>query len=92
MYEKDESMVGRGIAGEYVLVPIRQNVAELDCIYSVNEVGTLIWKLLDEMDTVDDIISSLVEEYNIDRIQAERDLKDFLTQLETIGAIKRKEV
>ena len=39
--------MARQIAGEYILVPIRQSAGEVESIYTLNEVGTRIWELLD---------------------------------------------
>ncbi|MBI2859305.1 MAG: PqqD family protein [Chloroflexi bacterium] len=86
-YEKDTTMVTREIAGEMILVPIRQNVGDLQCIYTLNEVGARIWKLLDEKGTLADIVSTLVTEYEVEREQAEADMTGFLAEMESIGAM-----
>ena len=44
---KQDNFVTREIAGETIIVPIRSHVADLDSIYTLNEVGTLIWSLVD---------------------------------------------
>jgi hypothetical protein len=44
-FVKDLSMVFRIIGGQCLLVPIRQNVADLESIYVLNEVGGYIWEL-----------------------------------------------
>ena len=44
---RNENFVFRHIVEEMVLVPIRQNVAELDSIYTLNELGAFIWEHLD---------------------------------------------
>ena len=86
-YHKNSSMVARRVADEVILVPIRQNVGDLQCIYTLNEVGARIWELLDTEATMADIASALSKEYKVEQVQAEADLVDFLAQLESIGAI-----
>lgn len=86
-YRKNPSMVARKVAEEFVLVPIRQNVANLQCIYTLNEVGAHIWELLDRKLTVSDIVSTICEEYEVEQAEAEADVADFLGNLESIGAI-----
>jgi len=46
-YEKEANMVAREIAGETILVPIRQSAADLQCMYSLNAMGSRIWELID---------------------------------------------
>ena len=45
-FKKDPNMVSRKIADEVILVPIRQNVGDLESIYTLNEVATRIWELM----------------------------------------------
>jgi hypothetical protein len=89
-YDKDSSMVGRKIADEYILVPVRQNVGDLQCMYTLNGVGARIWELVNGHNTVDDITSTIVREYEVETPQAKADVIEFLGQMKEIGAIKEK--
>ena len=86
-YDKDPAMVSRQIAGELILVPIRQNVGDLQCMYTLNQIGSRIWDLLTGGKAVEDIVSVLTQEYEVESEQAEADVADLLSQLEDIGAI-----
>jgi len=86
-YKRDESMIGRKIADELILVPTKQNVADIQCIYTLNELGGRIWELINGSTSVEAIVSVLTQEYEVETEQAEADLKDFLNQLEQIGAV-----
>lgn len=86
-YQKDESMVTRKIADEVILVPVKQNVADMQCMYTLNEVGSRIWELINGGTDVKVIASTLAQEYKIEAGQAENDILDFLKQLEKIGAV-----
>ena len=46
-FSKEDNCVTREIAGETIIVPIKGRVGDLDSIYTLNEVGTLIWQLID---------------------------------------------
>ena len=87
-YEKDPSIVHRNIAGEAILVPIRRNVADMESIYTLDEVGAFIWELIDSQKTVGDVKAAILNEYEIAPEEAEADLLEFLQQLQAIGAIK----
>jgi hypothetical protein len=87
VYKKSESIVSRRIGDEYILVPIRQDVGDLESIYTLNETGALIWELTDGKTQVSQIKEKIVEEFEVDPEQAEQDLKEHLQQLEGIQAI-----
>lgn len=88
-YEKDPSIVHRNIAGEAILVPIRQNVADLESIYTLDEVAARIWELIDGQRRVEEIRDAIVEEYEVSPDVAEADLVEFVQQLEEIGGVRR---
>jgi coenzyme PQQ biosynthesis protein PqqD len=87
-FTKDPSMVYRKIADECLLVPIRQNVADMESIYVLNEVGGRIWELLDGQRTVAGIRDVLVSEFEASPQQVEADVLEFLQKLREIGGVK----
>lgn len=82
-------MVFRKIEGEVVLVPIRNNVGDLQSIYTLNEVAGRIWELLDGKNSETDIASILTSEFEVTPEQAGADVADFLREMEHVGAIVR---
>lgn len=90
VYKKSDSVVSRKIADEFILVPISQNVADLQNIYSLNEVATRIWELIDGKMKVREIKDKIIEEFEVTPEEAEKDITNFLRQLETVGALRRK--
>ena len=87
-FVKEDDYVTREIAGETIIVPIRSHVADLDSIYTLNEVGTLIWGLLDGQTPVHRMVAAVTEEYDTESERAEKDVIDFLESLETAGLIR----
>ena len=82
--------VTREIAGETVVVPIRSGVGDLDSIFTLNEVGATIWRLIDGTRTADDIALAVVEAFEVEPEQARRDVEEFLASLTEAGMIDRK--
>jgi hypothetical protein len=41
-YKRNENFVFRQIENETILVPIKDNVGDMNCIYNLNEVGAFI--------------------------------------------------
>jgi hypothetical protein len=89
-YKKNDMMVGRKIADEFILVPIRQNAGDLQCMYSLNGVGARIWELIDGHASVEEITSTIVREYEVETPQAKADVVEFLAQMKEIGAVVEK--
>ena len=88
VYKKSDSIVFRKIADEFILVPIRQNVGDLESIHTLNEVAARIWELIDGKKKAREIKDKIVEEFEITPQKAEKDLIEYLKQLEKIEAIK----
>ena len=80
-------MVYRRIADEYILVPIRQQVADLNCIYTLNEIGALIWELIDGKSNIKQILKNITASYDVEEEAAKDDLISFISQLLKIKAI-----
>ncbi len=87
-FAKDPSIVSRNIAGEQILVPIRQKAGEIESIFTLNEVASRIWELLDGKKQVKEIKNAIVEEFEVSPKEAEEDLLKFLQQLEEAGAVR----
>ena len=88
IYRQDPSIVSRDIAGETILVPVRQNVGDMESIYTLNETAALAWTLIDSENTLEEIRDQIVEEYAVDEDEASQDLLELIEQLEEIGAVE----
>lgn len=89
VFVKSEAIVSRQIDDEAILVPIQNNIGDLESIYNLNEVGARIWELLDGKNTVQSIISIITHEFEVSETQAEDDTMGFIRQLAKIGAIEK---
>ncbi len=87
IYRKDPSIVARQIAGEMILVPIRQNVGDLESIYLLNETAMFAWQLFDGTHTLGDIREQISQEFEVDGEQAGEDLVELVAHLEKVGAL-----
>lgn len=87
-YTKDPNIVSRKIADEFILVPIKQKAGEVNSIYTMNEVGSRIWELIDGEKPLSEIRDVLVNEFEVNTEEAEEDLIEFFQKLEQIGAVK----
>jgi hypothetical protein len=75
------SIVTRKTGNEYVLVPITNNIADMNSVYTLNETGAFIWEQIDGKRSVEDIITVLTTEYDIDFKNAEADVFSFVENM-----------
>jgi hypothetical protein len=75
------SVVTTRTGNEYVLVPIANNIADMNSMYTLNETGAFIWELIDGKRTVGEIISELVKEFDIDNDTASADVISFIDDM-----------
>jgi hypothetical protein len=56
--------------------------------YGLNPVGTRVWNLVQQSRSVSEIRDALLEEYDVDAQQCERDLLDLLEKMREQGLIE----
>jgi hypothetical protein len=86
-FAREPSIVSRQIAGESILVPIRQRAGEVESIYTLNEVAAWAWELIDGHRQAAEIRDLIVAEFEVGPEEAGADLVEFLQQLESVGAV-----
>jgi hypothetical protein len=86
-YGKNPHIVSRPIGDEFILVPVRHDVADLEAIYTLAGTGVRIWELMDGELTGHELRDRIVEEFDVTREDAEEDLIQFLRQLEEINGV-----
>jgi hypothetical protein len=82
---RSRAVVSRVVGGETLIVPIRGKVGDLASIYSFNETGTLVWRLLETPRTLAELIADVAQEYNVERPRAEQDVKQFVNDVLSVG-------
>jgi len=70
-------VVARRVAGEYLLVPVRSGAAQMDFIFTANE----IFRQLDGSHDGRAIARQLTREFDVDEERAQRDVVEFLRAL-----------
>lgn len=56
--------------------------------YGLNDVGTFIWKLLEEPRTIEAICEEVTAEYDVENKQCEEDIKQMLSDLAAKGLVR----
>ena len=79
-YRKTGRYIYRNIAGEGVLVPVRDGICNLENMLLLNETSTAIWELIRDNETVDEetLINRITEAYEVEKNTAQADLKELI--------------
>jgi hypothetical protein len=75
------SVVTRKTGNEYILVPVANNIADMNSIFTLNETGAFIWEQIDGKRNIEEIIFALTAEYDIDKETASGDLFMFIDNM-----------
>jgi hypothetical protein len=89
VFTRSDRIVGRRIAGEYVLVPLVGRGADADFIYTLNRVAAAMWESLDGKATGEDVVRRVVGQFEVDESRAGRDYLELMETLESIDAVHR---
>jgi hypothetical protein len=82
VYSPSEDVVAREIEGELIIVPLVAGMGDLeDELYTLNDTGKAIWKLLDGRATLDGVVAALAELYDAPPGEIERDVRGLVDEL-----------
>lgn len=87
-YVRNPDFIFRKIVEEIILVPIVQDVANMDCVYALNEVGASLWTKLEHPLNKSKLKQAILEEYDTEPDVVEADLEVFLASMLEAGAIR----
>ena len=92
VYCPSGEVVFRTIADETILVPISGNLANMERIFTLNEVGASIWRLMDGKRSVEEILRELILEFDVAEDQLAGDLAEFVEQLKRSDLIVEQSI
>lgn len=82
-----KELIKRDIAGDTILVPVGKSVLENNGLYALNEVASFIWDILPVVNTQEEIVKKLLDEYDIDEKTAREDCEVFLQKLKEMNIL-----
>ena len=75
------NIVSRKTGTEYVLIPVTNNIADMNSVFTMNETGAFIWEEIDGKRSVGDLVKLLMEEYEVDYETAAADVSVLIDQM-----------
>jgi hypothetical protein len=80
-FVRNQEVVSRKIEGELIIVPIRRGVGDLNSLYTLNPVGSVLWDFLTEGHTIGEMVQRICDEFEVTTKQAKQDIEEFLGSL-----------
>lgn len=87
VYKRADDVICRQVGHESILVPISNNVGNLDYIFTLSPVAARIWELLDGSRSVAEIVDTLCAEYDVEREQAAADTAELVADLMEVSLL-----
>lgn len=77
----------RTIAGDSVLIPTGETALKLNGMVAVNKTAAVIWKCIQEGQSDDEIIKTILEHFEVDAETAENDFKELTKGMMEAGLL-----
>lgn len=87
VYRRNQDIVARPILDEVLLVPVRGELADLPKIFMLSQVAQHIWEQIDGERDLAALRDGLVARFEVDQVQAQADLLEFVEQLASAGLV-----
>lgn len=71
----------REVARAYVVVAVGKRSVEFNGMINLNESGAFLWHHLEKGSSENELVASLLEEYDVDDNQAKKDVVSFINLL-----------
>ena len=79
----------RNIAGEQILMPTDENIGKFKGTVLLSGVAAFIWEKMQAPVSRDDLLTAVLDEYEVEESVAAKDLDNLLTKLDEYGVIEK---
>ncbi len=90
VYYKNENFVEKDIGEEKVLVPLSDNVADMNHVFTMNSVGSFIYDQIDGENSLEVIFNKVLVEFDVEKEIANNDFEQFILSTVEKGIIEKR--
>ena len=83
-----DGFVCRSVGETHMAVPVGTRTQDVPGVVALSESGVLLWERLEADATIDDLVDVLLAEYEVERDQAEKDVRAFVGYLSENGLLE----
>lgn len=84
-----DKFVLRRVAGEWIVLPVAEKTVNFNGMLTLNETGVMLWKLLQQGSTREELAQALTDEYDVTFEEALADVDEYLSKLEGAGCLEQ---
>ena len=84
-----EGFVLRNVVDEFIVMPTGDNIAKFEGAVVLNEVSAFIFKQLENPVSRDDLLTAMLNEYDVDEATAAADLDALLEKFAEMGVLEK---
>src|SRR5215469_7146272 len=78
---RNQDVVSRQIDGELIIVPVRRGAGDMNSLYTLNPVGSVLWEFMAQEHSLSEMVQRVCEEFDVTAAQAKADIEGFLESL-----------
>jgi len=79
--EKKHLFAQSTVENETILVPLRNSVASMDEMFTLNELGSFIWDAITASSNIETLTLEVVHHFDVDKETAQKDIQEFIQKL-----------
>lgn len=83
-----EGFILREVAGNFIVVAVGSAVKEFNCVITLNDTGAFLWKQLEKGATEEQLLSALLNEYEVEEDIAKKDINAFIEKITNANLLK----
>lgn len=88
MYRLKNGFIIREIGNQIMAVPVGKQTSEIHGMIALSESAKLLWEVLQNGATADELVDVLMENYEVERSVATEDVERFIELLSSQGALE----
>jgi hypothetical protein len=88
IFVRSRTVIARVVAGETLIIPVRDKLGDPASVFSLNNAGSLIWNLLGSPRTVTQLSIAFAKEFGVEPQMVWWDVADFLNEMAAVGMVE----
>lgn len=86
--KRKQGFVLRNVVDEYIVMPTGENIAKFEGAVVLNEVSAFVFGQLENAVSRDDLLTAVLNEFDVDEATAAADLDELLSQFDKMGLLE----
>ena len=83
-----EGFIIKKILDDILVFPVGENTIDCRYVFKLNETSEFLWNELSEEKTAEELVKSLLSEFDVDCTTAKGDVERFIAELNKAGVIE----